>query len=447
MKGPFQRREGDLNPGNHDRPPDMIPVSPSDVVRDARRFMTAGDLVQADAILRNALARIPDAAELLYLRGVIASRQKDAAAAMDFLQAALAVRPDMVAAWLALGHVRMRLGQFDAAARAYEQAVAYDPQSADTHFNLGVVRRRLDDLPGAARAFYAAWRRDPMLTDAPKACVATLALWVRDAPGAPRPVVHAIPASPRAVSVIVCSVDDVKAAHAAALYGRLFAGVRHEIIAIRDAASLAEAYNRGLDRATGDVVVLSHDDIEILAPDFAARLFTHLRAYDVVGVVGSTRMTGPTPLWAGHPHLRGWITHHGPDSAGWHIDLLDPRPVAGDVTVLDGVLLAARQEVFASVRFDAEAFDGFHCYDIDWSHRAALAGFRLAAAGDLQLVHSSGGRYDDLWQRYAERFCAKHCTGRTDPPPAPYYETIFRSRAEVESFFARLMQLAAEQAG
>ena len=184
-----------------------------------------------------------------------------------------------------------------------------------------------------------------MLPDAAKGCVGTLAMWVRSAPG-PSPgagVAKAVVADQRAVSVIVCSLDDAKAAQVAALYARLLAGVRHEIISIRDAVSLAGAYNRGLDFATGDVIVLSHDDIEILATDFSTRLLAHLRSYDVVGVVGSVRMTGPTPLWAGHPYLRGWITHHAPDTAEWRVDLLDPQSVAGDVTVLDGVFLAARR--------------------------------------------------------------------------------------------------------
>ena len=426
--------------------PDSNPGAPEEVVGDARRLMAAGDLAQADAILGSALARTPDAVELLYLRGVIASRRKDAAAAFGFLHSALAARPDMVEAWLALGNLHARVDQLPAAAQAYERAVASDPQSVDAHFNLGAVRRRLGDLPGATTALYAAWCKDPMFPDAAKGCVGTLAMWVRSDPGASPgdAVAKTVEADPRAISVIVCSVNDAKAAQVVALYGRLLAGVRHEIISIRDATSLAEAYNRGLARATGDVIVLSHDDIEILAIDFAARLLAHLRSYDVVGVVGSVRMTGPTPLWAGHPYLRGWITHHAPGNAKWHVDLLDPRPVAGDVAVLDGVFLAARREVFASVRFDAETFDGFHAYDIDWSYRAALAGFRLAAAGDLRIVHASGGGYDDNWRRYAERFCAKHRSGWAAPAAPPYYETILRSRAEVESFHARLMQLAAE---
>ena len=250
----------------------MIPVSPINVARDARYLMNAGDLARADSVLRDALVRVPDAAELLYLRGVIANRQQKAAAAVEFLQAALAARPEMAEAWLALGHAHVRLGRLGAAAQAYERAAAYEPDAADTHYNLGVVRRRLDDLAGATRAFYAAWRRNPLLADAAKACVATVALWARSAPRVTFPVVQSNQADPRVVSVIVCSVDDAKAAHAAALYGRLFAGMRLEMIAIRDAASLAEAYNRGLDHATGELIVLSHDDIDVLAPDFAARL-------------------------------------------------------------------------------------------------------------------------------------------------------------------------------
>ena len=157
-------------------------------------------------------------------------------------------------------------------------------------------------------------------------------------------------------------------------------------------------------------------------------------------------MTGPRATWAGHPNLRGWITHHAPDSAEWRVCLLDPQPVSGDVMVLDGVFLAARREVFTSVRFDAVTFDGFHGYDIDWSYRAALAGFRLAAAGNLWLVHASRGSYDDVWLRYAERFCAKHRTGHADPAPPSFYETSLGSRAQVEAFYVRLMQLAAEEA-
>jgi len=40
----------------------------------------------------------------------------------------------------------------------------------------------------------------------------------------------------------------------------------YEIVAVRDARSLAEGYNRGVARSSGDIVILSHDDIEFLDP-------------------------------------------------------------------------------------------------------------------------------------------------------------------------------------
>ena len=74
-----------------------------------------------------------------------------------------------------------------------------------------------------------------------------------------------------------------------ALYRKLLARVPHEIVTIRNARSLAEAYNWAVRNSVADVIVLSHDDVDVLADDFVARLFDHLRSFDALGVVGSTR--------------------------------------------------------------------------------------------------------------------------------------------------------------
>ena len=104
--------------------------------------------------------------------------------------------------------------------------------------------------------------------------------------------------------------------------------MRHEIISIRNARSLAEAYNWAVRNSVADVIVLSHDDVDVLADDFAARLFDHLRSFDALGVVGSTRAEGPTVGWSGHPNLRGWITHHSRTkrSGRWTFSTIEPSP-------------------------------------------------------------------------------------------------------------------------
>ena len=243
-------------------------------------------------------------------------------------------------------------------------------------------------------------------------------------------------------TVVFCSIDDVKCRNTIALYERLLQKVEHEIIVIRDARSLAEAYNRAAGQARGDIVILSHDDIDVLAPDFAGRLADSLRSADIVGVIGGAKLAGPRWSSCGHPHLSGWITHREPSGTTYDVDLVSPLPRAMDLKLLDGVFLAARRHVLASVRFDESTFDGFHLYDLDWTYRAAEAGFRIATAGDLLVVHQSRGRFASEWQRYADRFCEKYSIEYVPPrEPVKIYEQTLDSEDQVRRFFAQMMSL------
>jgi Tfp pilus assembly protein PilF len=408
----------------------------------ARELLRQDSVDAADALVHGALAHDPDDPEALYMSGVIANRRRDHASAIVALQRVIVIRPDAALAWLALGTAFARSEQLVAAAQAYRAAIAREPQWADAHFNLGLVLKRQGDLPAATRALHTAWLRDPMLFDAAKQCVATIADRVRRGETSSARALDIDNGSRHSVTIVLCSIDTVKHDRAVALYRRLFSHVPHEIVAVRNARSLAETYNWAVACSVADVVLLSHDDIDVLALDFAARIFARLKDYDALGVVGSTRMNGPAVGWSGHPHLRGWITHHAPDDATWRVDILDPRPVAGNIMVLDGVLLAAHRKVLTAVPFDAEAFDGFHLYDIDWSYRAARAGFRLGVAGDLLLVHASRGQYGATWQHYADRFCAKHAVG-TPPAASSFFGATLDSPEHVRAFYALLARVHA----
>ncbi|HOI53544.1 MAG TPA: glycosyltransferase, partial [Azonexus sp.] len=110
-------------------------------------------------------------------------------------------------------------------------------------------------------------------------------------------------------SVIVCSIDAGKFAQISAAYRRLLAGHRCEIIGIHDAASLAAGYNRGIQQASGDILIFSHDDILILDPDFAAKVVHRLTHFDLLGFAGASKLV--SDLWAGAdlPFLHGVIAH------------------------------------------------------------------------------------------------------------------------------------------
>ena len=85
-------------------------------------------------------------------------------------------------------------------------------------------------------------------------------------------------------SVIVCSIDQRKFTAVNESYRRALRAASWEMIAIHDAKSLAEAYNRGVAQARGRYLVFSHDDIEIVNDDFAALLRAHLSTFDLMAL-------------------------------------------------------------------------------------------------------------------------------------------------------------------
>jgi tetratricopeptide (TPR) repeat protein len=412
------------------------------LAREVRDLLRQGAPEEADARVSRELAQSPDSAVGWYLRGVIANRRREHAAAITALRRAIGIDADLAQAWLALGTALARSGALPEAEAAYRRVVAREPGWADAHFNLGLVLGRQGNRADSARALHAAWWRDPMLFDAARACVATIAEAVRRGEaGPPPPVIDCADARP-SFTIVVCSIDDAKCERSTALYRQLFEHFPHEIVAIRNARSLAEAYNTAAAASRADCVLMSHDDVDVLAPDFAPRLVRLLAEFDAVGVAGSTRMDGPAVGWSGHPHLRGWITHRAPGEAAWRVDVLDPRPVAGGLAILDGVLLAARREVLTAVPFDARTFDGFHLYDLDWSFRVRQAGLRLGVAGDLLLVHASRGHYGVAWQRYASRFCARHGVGQRPAAASSFFGATLDGADQVRAFFGVLSRLS-----
>ena len=115
------------------------------------------------------------------------------------------------------------------------------------------------------------------------------------------------------VSVIVCSIDDAKLAAVTANYRERLAGTAHEIVAIRDARSLAEAYNRAARAAKGDLLVFSHDDVEHLREDFAGCWWP---------------ASGTSTSWA-RPGRRGAWTPTGPPPATRTCTAPAPGPPPG----------------------------------------------------------------------------------------------------------------------
>lgn len=297
------------------------------------------------------------------------------------------------------------------AARCAEQAVALDPTLAAIHFLLGSARLELREFRAAEAAFSACQALRPaypLLLHTAMRCALARARADLASGRMPR-ITPVEPTARRRVSIIICSVDPQRFDRVCANYRALLGAVPHEIIGIHDARSLCEGYNRGVRRASGEILVFSHDDIEIVTPDFAAKLLAHLARYDLVGVAGTARLTGGNWIDEGWPHLHGQIGSKISKPGSLIVTVYQLHgAAAAEVQAIDGVFLAARREVLERMRFDEETFDGWHLYDLDFTFSAHLSGFRTAVCHDVCLIHNSFGDYGDDWRQYVQRFDDKH---------------------------------------
>ena len=317
---------------------------------------------------------------------------------------------------------------------------------AHAHHNLGIALRRARDWKGAVLAFHAAARLDAADFDAVQNVVSTLAQAVEEE--APALFATARPTPPpgaAAVSIVVCSIEAQRLERMQANYREALRGRPHEFVVIGDARSLAEGYNRGLAAARHDLVVFSHDDVELVSPAPFEALERALREHDVVGFAGSRRVTGPAVTWAGHPHLHGGVAYPVADARpGWDATVFSlASGILGGMQALDGLLIAARRDAARAIGFDAATFDGFHFYDLDFTYRAHLAGRRVAVTTEVAAIHASEGSFDDAWRRAAQRFVAKFPALAAPAGPHHSYGARLGSRERVLRFHEELRALGA----
>ena len=326
------------------------------------------------------------------------------------------------------GASAFREGRYAEASRCAERAIALDPSLAAIHFLLGNARLELREFQGADTALTDCLALQPaypmvLHAQAHRALArarASLALG-RSPRLLPRDADDR-----RRVSVVICSIRPERFEKVCANYRALLREVPHEIIGIHDARSLCEGYNRGIRRASGEILVFSHDDIEIVSPDFAAKLLVHLTRHDLIGVAGTTRLIGGNWIDAGWPHLHGQIGSQISKPGSLMVTAYRICGTAvSDAQAIDGVFLAMRREVVERVAFDEMTFDGWHLYDLDFTFSAHLAGLRTAVCNDLCVIHDSIGGYAVKWDHYVQRFVEKHGDrlekGEKPPPGVPFW--------------------------
>lgn len=359
-------------------------------------------------------------------------------------QHALQYHPAAAEAHLALGNIHSECSDPVAARAAYHEALRLDPQCLAAEINLAASWRSDGDYRETYRRLLDVLRRHPGSREAHVQLIRSIAADSSPLPAATpgRDGTAATPATPL-ISVIVCSIDERKFAATRQMYATLLADTPYELIRIADARSLSEGYNRGLAQSRGELLLFAHDDIEIVCPNLAGFLRQYLASHDLLGIAGTSRLIGQRWGDAGWPHQHGWVSHPSP-KGGLELTIFRVlAPISENIEGVDGLFFAVRRPVAEALLFDAQVFDGFHFYDLDFSYRAFLAGYRLAVCSELTVIHHSQGRFDARWEIYAQRFATKHQATLSKQPPAPgaAINLHFTSARELDAYCRRYLSV------
>jgi hypothetical protein len=173
--------------------------------------------------------------------------------------------------------------------------------------------------------------------------------------------------------------------------------------------SIFEAYQEGFNKINcnpDDVVILCHDDIEILIPK-SSFISTINKCHTLpdcgfIGVAGTRVLEQPCIWWDWNKkeNLSGGIFHGTTMSRYW-----TQFGNLGQVVVLDGVFLACKASVLKSILLQSpQEFSGrWDFYDIYYTFQAHLNNFKNYTI-PLTLRHESSGNPRESWDANRRAF-------------------------------------------
>ena len=174
---------------------------------------------------------------------------------------------------------------------------------------------------------------------------------------------------------------------------------------------ICAAYNAGVEKAGGEILVFMHEDVFFMERAWDKLLehkFTD-PSIGLIGVAGTQYLFPDPPGWvvAGRPFIKGKVIHETDNGADFHLTVFSWDKTDSDVVAVDGLFFAVRRDLFSRIRFDETTFDGFHFYDLDLCMQVRETR-RLIVTPDIILKHRSGGAFDAVWHTYARRFTEKY---------------------------------------
>ena len=201
------------------------------------------------------------------------------------------------------------------------------------------------------------------------------------------------------ISIVVCSrsgtLNDELAKNI-----RTTIGCDYELTIIdnsRNSYSIYEAYNKGLEKAKGEIVCFVHDDILFHTKNWGIILYNlfgyqqNIGLIGIAGGVGKSKM--PSPWWNSFSdHIRIIQNYENRPSEEWNKGFSKSKEV--EVSAIDGVFMAMKAD--DRIKFDTR-LKGFHNYDLLLSILTRSLGKRVIVTNRILIEHFSAGKLNKDW--------------------------------------------------
>ncbi len=210
------------------------------------------------------------------------------------------------------------------------------------------------------------------------------------------------------LSIIICS-RNIQISNILAENLRETIVANYELVIIDNSKkqfSIFEAYNQGIKRSNGDILIFLHDDVVFHTPAWGKKIEKIFEENPEMGLLGnagsSVKTKMPSTWWTGpgknYVHI---IQHHKEHLPARHKNEGFGHKNLVEVAVIDGVFMAMKAN--PKIQF-SENIEGYHTYDLDLSLQHFSLGKKIYVTNEILIEHFSGGKINKEWYISTSQF-------------------------------------------
>lgn len=170
-------------------------------------------------------------------------------------------------------------------------------------------------------------------------------------------------------------------------------GIDYELVIIDNSEnvySIFSAYNEGVRIAKHPLLCFMHEDILYRTMDWGKKIEDHFSdsTIGLMGFAGTHFLPSVPTYWNPIPFISEYNLHKNNNGIVecFKTDFFSSKTVV-DAVACDGFCFFIRKDIFLSVKFDEDYYQGFHFYDMDICMQVLNSGSRVCLCRDVLIEH------------------------------------------------------------